>query len=288
MSGALNHLFVRTKVDTERREKFAALPMPTHRLVIYFTPRSGSSWLTDIIRQSRRLGSGNEIFNPQFVASIANGIQALGRDDYIEQVQRRFTSGNGRFSFEITSHQLDRLFPDPSPFMNAFNAPDCKAVWLIRKDIVAQAVSLAKMVTTQVSHTPQATEQERVDAERSFTYDYDLIKRWLIHIRNAERRSEELFMLYKIEPLRICYEDTMAAGATAVRGIIAKLLDVPDKQWPALTPAHQKLGTSQNADFSNRFREEDPTFLAQIEADRSEILQRLSPISGSSHGPLTK
>ena len=288
MSSVFNHLFVRTKIDPERREKFAALPMPTHRLVIYFTPRSGSSWLTDVIRQSRHLGSGNEIFNPQFVSSIANGIQALGRDDYIEQVQRRFTTGNGRFSFEITSHQLDRLFPDPSPFMDAFNGPGCSAAWLIRKDIVAQAVSLAKMVTTQVSHTPQATEQERADADRSFTFDYELIKRWLIHIRNAERRSEELFMLYKIDPLRMCYEEMMVAGAAEVRGTIAKLLDVPDKKWPALTPAHQKLGTSQNDDFSNRFREKDPAFLAEIEAERTEILKRLSPISGSSTGTLAQ
>ena len=278
MSSVVDHLFIRTTTDEERRQKFAALPLPTHRLVIYFTPRSGSSWLTDVIRQSRRLGAGNEIFNPNFVQNIANGIQSLGRDDYIEQVQRRFASGNGRFSFEITSHQLDRLFPDPTPFMNAFNAPDCRAVWLIRRNIVAQAVSLAKMVTTQVSHTPQATEEERVRADREFCFDYELIKRWLVHIRNAECRSEELFSLYKIEPLRITYEDMMAAGAAATLNKIAALLEMPRTKWPPLTPKHQKLGTPQNDDFAARFRATDPAFMSKIDAERAVMLARLSSI----------
>ena len=279
MSNIFDQFFVRTTQDQERREKFAALPLPTHRLVIYFTPRSGSSWLTDVIAQTRRLGAGNEIFNPNFVQNIANGIQSLGQDDYIKQVQRRFRSGNGRFSLEITSHQLDRLFPDPTPFMDAFNTPDCRAVWLIRQDIVAQAVSLAKMVTTQISHTPQATEQERERADRTFSYDHDLIKRWLLHMRRAERRSEELFTLYNIEPFRISYEKMMAAGAAAMRDKIAALLDVSDTKWPPITPKHQKLGTSQNDDFADRFRAEDPVFFADLDSDRAEMLARLSSIS---------
>lgn len=280
MSSLVDHLFIRSVPDEERRRKFAALPLPTHRLVIYFTPRSGSSWLTDVIRQSRHLGAGNEIFNPGFVSNIANGIQALGRDDYIEQVQRRFTSGNGRFSFEITSHQLDRLFPDPSVFMNTFNAPDCRAIWLIRRDIVAQAVSLAKMVTTQVSHTPQATEQERAQADLSFEFDYYLIKHWLLHIRTAERRCEELFGRYGIEPFRVSYEDMMAAGAAVMRDKIAALLDVPHTRWPPLAPAHEKLGTSQNDEFTARFRGMNPAFIAEIDAERAEMVARLSPVVG--------
>jgi trehalose 2-sulfotransferase len=278
MSRNFDHLFIRTTLDPDRRAKFAALPLPTHRLVIYFTPRSGSSWLTDIIVQSGRLGAGNEIFNPNFVHNIANGIQSLGREDYMEQVQRRFRSGNGRFSFEITSHQLDRLFPDPSPFMAAFNTPDCRAVWLIRQDIVAQAVSLAKMVTTQISHTPHATEQERERADLTFSYDYDLIKRWLLHILTAERRSEELFSLNGIEPFRVSYEDMIAAGAALMRVKIAALLDVQDTKWTPLTPKHEKLGTQQNDEFAARFRAEDTALIAEIESERTAMLGRLSVI----------
>lgn len=277
MSNFFDHLFVRRSEDADRRAKFAAKPLPTHRLVIYFTPRSGSSWLTDVIRQSRRLGNGNEIFNPGFVANIADGIQALDKADYLAQVQRRFSSGNRRFSFEITAHQLDRLFPDASDFMDVFNAPDCRAMWLIRRDIVAQAVSLAKMVATQVAHTPHASEDERAEAERAFAYDPEVIRRWLLHIRSAECRSEELFAAFGIKPLRISYEDMLAAGPAAIRSRIAALLDVPDRDWPEIRPTHEKLGTAQNIAFAARFRADDPGLVAEVEADRAGMLDRLSP-----------
>lgn len=254
------------------------MPLPTRRLVIYFTPRSGSSWLTDIIRQSGRLGFGNEIFNPNFVKKIADGIQALDKADYLTQVQRRFCSGNGRFSFEITAHQLDRLFPDPEEFMGVFNTENCASVWLIRKDIVAQAVSLAKMVETQVTHTPHVSEEDRARAERSFLYDPVKIKRWISHIRAAERRSEHLFERFSIRPFRMCYEDMMSAGPDAVRSRIAALLEVPEKGLPVLKPTHEKLGTSQNEEFSAQFRRDAPQFLLSLEEEREPLLSQLSAI----------
>lgn len=287
MSTLFDDLFVRRTEDAERRARFAALPLPTHRLVIYFTPRSGSSWLTDIIRQARRLGSGNEIFNPNFVAGIANGIQALSKADYLTQVQRRFGSKNGRFSFEITAHQLDRLFPDPSEFMDVFNTESCTSAWLIRKDIVAQAVSLAKMVETQVSHTPHASIEERVETDRIFKYDHFKIKRWLVHIRNAELRSEELFEQFGITPFRMCYEDMMLAGPEIVRARIAALLKVPNRNFPELAPQHEKLGTARNEEFALRFHEEAGDFLRELEAERAPMLEQIEPLSlNEGHNPL--
>lgn len=279
MSKRSDHLFVRSTVNPARRTRLASLDLPTHRLVIYFTPRSGSSWLTDLIVQSRRLGSGNEIFNPNFIPKIATGIQALDKADYLGQVQRRFRSANGRFSFEITAHQLDLLFPDPSEFMDVFNTGTCRSVWLIRQDIVAQAVSLAKMVETGVSHSPHVTDEARAAAERNFRYDPEQIQRWMLHIRAAERRSEELFASFAIEPVRLSYEDMMLAGAEAVRARIAALLDVPLRGLPALNPAHEKLGTAQNDGFAAQFRRDAPEIVTRLEAERLPLLRALSPLA---------
>jgi hypothetical protein len=71
----------------------------------------------------------------------------------------------------------------------------------------------------------------------------------------------------------------ISAGATAVRRAIAALLDVPDANWPPLRPAHHKLGTSQNEEFSARFRETDPEFIKQIDAERAPMLLRLLTLS---------
>ncbi|MBY6202688.1 hypothetical protein KUV65_15030 [Maritalea mobilis] len=278
MEDVIDEYFTRSSENPDRRAKLEAKPLPRRRLVIYFTPRSGSSWLTDLIAQSRRLGAGNELFNPNFVPNIANGIQALGREDYIMQAQKRFSSPNGVFSFEITAHQLDRLFPDSDTFMTHFNQPDCRAMWLIRKDIVAQAVSLAKMVCTKVAHTPHATPEDRARAETAFPYDAENIERWLKHILNAERRSEYLFDLYGIEPYRFCYEDMMEAGSERTRSLLATVARVRDADWPDLELKHAKLGTPQNAEYAERFRAERAAFLKDVDDERRYMLDQLQDI----------
>ncbi|AHM03058.1 hypothetical protein roselon_00619 [Roseibacterium elongatum DSM 19469] len=278
VGGTIEDYFTRSQENPARREKIQARPLPTRKLVIYFTPRSGSSWLTDLIGQSRHLGAGNEVFNPNFTPQIANGIQALGRDDYILQVQKWFCSPNGVFSFEVTAHQLGRLFPDPTPFMDTFNDASCVPLWLIRRDIVAQGVSLAKMVRTKIAHSPETDGQDDRKLDSGFDYDADEIKRWITHILNAERRNEALFQDYGIAPFRLCYEDMMHAGPEAVRRRLAELAQLRDPGWPELTLRHEKLGTSQNRAYADRFRKDRADLVAKIEAERAPMLARLQAI----------
>lgn len=56
-------------------------------LVIHFTPRSGSSWLGSRLERSGRLGTGFELFNPDFLPSIARSYGARSLEEYIEMAQ---------------------------------------------------------------------------------------------------------------------------------------------------------------------------------------------------------
>ena len=246
------------------------------RYVIYFTPRSGSSWLTDILSQTRRLSEANEAFNPNFIPTIARTCNASNLDQYINVLVRRHNH-RGVYGFEITMHQLDAVFPDHELFLKHFGGGPC--FWLIRRDIVSQAISLAKMVSTNVAHTAHANEEERRASDEKFEYDSALIRRWLVHILNAERKNERFFQCNGLEPLRICYEQTTLLSARQMVDVVSRHLGVPDVPEMEFKSSHTKLGTSRNAEFAARFIDDEASFLAEVDAERAPWLARLTDIS---------
>ena len=266
-------------LDPAKRAAIAERPLPRRMLVIYFTPRSGSSWLTEALCHTKRMGHGNELFNPNFIPRIAESLQSSDRADYLDLARRRFSRPNGIFSMEVTGHHIDHVFPDTDAFSEIFAGPDSAPVWLIRRDIVAQAVSLAKMVTTRVSHSRDTNAEARHAAEQSFAYDADLIANWLTHIRRAEIRCEALFETYSIEPQRIAYEDTIAAGPERTCQMLARLAGVRNPVWPPFEMTHQKLGTGQNNSYAARFRREHPDLFNALTEERAPMLAALQPIA---------
>jgi len=66
-------------------------------LVIHFTPRSGSRWLESILERSGRLGTGFELFNPDFLPSIARSYGARSLEECIEMAQHFSARGGHEF-----------------------------------------------------------------------------------------------------------------------------------------------------------------------------------------------
>ena len=268
--------FKKVDFDPELYERVMRKPPAHTRYVIYFTPRSGSSWLTDILARTRRLSLANEAFNPNFIPNIAQVCNASTLEQYINVLLRRHAQ-KGIYGFEITMHQFEAVFRDPQVFMEHFGRGPC--FWLIREDIVAQAVSLYKMVTTKVTHAPQIDAERRAAAEATFRYDASAIKRWLNHILTAERKNEVLFREFGLSPLRMSYEQLTALGAQRTVDLVTRHLGLK-KNLPRvnLESGHVKVGTSMNRDFAERFRREERDFLAKVAAERAPWLDRLDDL----------
>lgn len=262
--------------DPDLYQKVLKKPAADLRYVIYFTPRSGSSWLTDILSQTGRLSKANEAFNPNFIPNIARVCNASTLEQYINVLIRRHNQG-GVYGFEITMHQFEAVFPDPALFLQHFTDGPC--FWLIRRDIVAQAVSLAKMVTTSVAHTSHASEEDRRSADSRFEYDARLIRRWLSHILSAERKNEAFFARHGLDPLRLCYEQTTCLSAQQMVDVVTRHLGLPDLPRMSFETKHEKLGTSRNAEYAARFRRDEAGFMAEVDAERAPWLARLHDIT---------
>ncbi|MFC7705785.1 Stf0 family sulfotransferase [Plastorhodobacter daqingensis] len=259
-------------VDENRKAQLMRQPAATRTYVIHFTPRSGSSWLTEVISRTGQLSAANEAFNPNFIPRIAQALGAATMEDYIALLLRRFNTG-GIYGVEITAHQMNAVFGSYEGFHRFF--PDVTSFWLTRKDIVAQAVSLAKMVTTSVAHTPGLDAQRLQEAERGFDYDAKLIKQWLLHILVAEEACEDWFEAYDLAPRRLCYEQITTQGPGPTLDEITGHLGLPPLNHPPGALSHAKLGTQKNAEFAERFRREHPSFLSEVAARRQRTLSRL-------------
>jgi LPS sulfotransferase NodH len=269
-------LFQDVVVDPQRRAQLQERAPARFFYVIHFTPRSGSSWLTDVIAATRQLSAANEAFNPGFIPRIAQAVHATDLDDYFEMLIRVYNT-KGVYGTEVTAHQINAVFGGYADFHKYFGNSPC--FWLIRQDIVAQAVSLAKMVTTKVAHTVGSNLQSQQDADQLFPYDAALIKKWLIHIHAAETRSETWFSEYGLAPLRMSYEQTTALSPLQMVNVIARHARLPDVAPMALSSQHGKLGTEQNTVYADRFRKEEADFMTEIDAVRAPMLAKLDPIA---------
>lgn len=274
-------------LDRAKFARIAARPAPTVEYCIYFTPRSGSSWLTDLAGRSGHLGTPKECFNPNFVPRIARSLGAANMDEYIHVIRRRFAA-RCTFGFEATFYQLRKTFGAPGPFMAHMG----RAVpfWLIREDIVAQAVSLWKMRSTGISHSTNSTDETRAKAEAALAYDARGIADNIDHLRKLEILSERHFATFELLPIRLSYERIMAEGPERTRAMLAHVLAVAPHDPEQGDPVHTRLATSANADFAARFRADHRALCADLDAARADMLARVSrdwatlPVLGSRAG----
>lgn len=243
---------------------------------VFFTPRSGSSWLTDMIARTGQLGRPEEWFNPAFVPKAAQFVNAGNLVDYVKMLKRKEAPGR-IFGFEITYYQLMATFGDEVRFLALF-PPSTPSFFLVREDIILQAVSLAKSVMTSVYHSANAGEEEIRKADEAFEYDAGTIKYWLKHILDQEIQLEQFFARHGIAPMRLSYERMMAAGPAQTLSLFARHLGVTLDRQAVNGGRHNKIGTEKNTAFAARFASEHQDFLRSVAERRSGTLGTLDNV----------
>jgi len=242
-------------------------------LVIYFTARSASSWLSSILEATGRLGKGIELFNPEFMPDIARHFGARNLDEYIHYA-KRFTNLGGVFSFEATPGHIIKTFGRGEGFLGAF--PSSYNVLLLRNNIVAQGISLAKMVKVNVSHATALNDNQVRDADKEFSYDAALFTQWIKHLLHHELWLDNHLSSQEIVPLTLTYEQITAEGANKTLDKILNHVGVdslPDG-WNVESP-HRKIGSKRNEEHEVRFREQETAFVKEVASQRQRILRRV-------------
>ncbi|MEM1154357.1 MAG: Stf0 family sulfotransferase [Pseudomonadota bacterium] len=252
------------------RAKLEARELPANRYVIFFTPRSGSSRLTDIVAAADGLGKPGECFNLKHIREMIEFFGAQSMQDYVNLLMR-YRNDAGTFGSEIAMGQMHTFFASPDAFFDIYQPTAC--LFLIRENIIQQAVSMSRKKQTGVAHnTPRSVTDAR---SGEFKYDAGEIAKALKRLAKQEVLIEELCSQRGIEPLRLSYESLLDKTATQFLPVIAEFVGADLTNVEGARSDHQKLGDEKNLAFAKRFADERSRLVESIEERRASTLATL-------------
>jgi LPS sulfotransferase NodH len=229
--------------------------------VIIFTPRSGSSWLGDLLTATGVFGLPDEYANQTLLCEHVSKF-ARTETDYLNAMEQECASANGIFSIQATWGDIS-LFGTIDFFERYQNA---RYFCLRRRDIISQAISLHLAVETGLFHRV-GSDEVRIEYTPS-QCPVQSIKRWCVHILNFECMIEGQFIVRGINPMRLFYEELVEAPEQTVQRILTTL----DLSSGAPTSNYKKLSSEKNDQLKAEF--------LKTEADFVRALYRLRPPPG--------
>jgi trehalose 2-sulfotransferase len=241
-------------VDQQRLDELSAMPDPRRRYLIAMTPRSGSSYLCDVMRRTRRLGRPGEVLNQEFIPGIMKKTPGRTPEEYLRNIVRVRMTRNGVSGLKASWFQFEN-------FIAAMGGNAClggfQYVFLTRRDVAAQAVSLYKATASSVFHTNVRHGEEALDRLASLTYDFDEINRWYEHIVRQESGWRKYFLEQDIVPLPVTYEE-ITENILDVLKRMAVFIGIPARKvaMPRATSVFEKIGDAQNIEWAQRFARE--------------------------------
>lgn len=236
--------------------------------LICATPRTGSSLLCGLLDSTRIAGHPESYFRQpdehEWAARWGIVDSSDGTFSYADYVKAAIAAGstdNGVFAARIMWGTLDEVIAKLTPVYpdlagsavgllnRAFGRT--RFVYLLRGDVVAQAVSLLRAEQTNVWFE---TEQDRQEPEREPIFDFDLIRKRVRLIEEHNRAWREWFASAGIRPYPVWYEELDAAPVHVAHGVLDFLgLELPaDRE---VMVQHKRLADKINAQWIDRYRQ---------------------------------
>ncbi|MGF1454754.1 MAG: Stf0 family sulfotransferase [Alphaproteobacteria bacterium] len=216
------------------------------------TPRSGSSLLSELMRQTGRLGNAQEYLNkdvqlPRYARDwglVKPGGQ-LDLGAYLRAVRSNSATANGVCGVKAHYSQF-AMFKTLTPVKALFE--EARLIWIRREDVVAQAVSFYLALATK--------QWSSLDPARAKAPDFDAAK-IQERIDNLETQNAAWSALFRDtgrEPLTVSYE-ALLEDPEAIRTQLSSFLDLEIPVFPDLrTVALKQQATALNRDYVERFK----------------------------------
>ena len=194
---------------------------PDKSYVILTTPRSGSTYFCDLLDSTAIAGHPSE-----HLRLATQELSLHCNFDYLrllDSLMEYRITNNGVFGTKIISHFLFELKKTKQDFRQIFQAID-KFILLVRKDKVAQAVSLVLAQKTEVWHihhnSTQVSYQSQLENIEIDEPLLDDVARKVGFIRQQENRLKRILADNDIEPLVVIYEDILEDAPAQIDRIL--------------------------------------------------------------------
>lgn len=244
-------------------------PRPERRrLIILFTPRSGSSWFGDLLSSTKAVGNPEEFLNQEINADVVRRFVARTETDYLNAIETATASENGIFSMEVLWGHIEESEFDILDYYR-----DAHFVYLRRRDILAQAVSLLLATQTGVFHNPGGAPPSQAGKGKLWASPdqaFAGIRRWWGHVLNYECLTEVQLATRKIRPLRLYYEEIAAAPADGVNRVLA-LCGLPPADPAGLSSSFAPVGSGLNVELARLFGAADGGFVRTMNSFRPPL-----------------
>lgn len=228
---------------------------------IFTTPRSGSTYLCELLNSTNIAGYPSEHFR------LAT--QELSRNcnfDYFRLLNNLIkyrSTKNSVFGTKFISHFLFELQQTKSEFRKLFQYID-KFILLVRQDKIAQAVSIVVAHQTNIWHLYDQSKKldYQVKLEEIIINDALLadVEQKYIAIINQEARLKKILENNKIKPLKVVYEDVVIDPKLQVNKILDYLkIDTPQAENIQIKSNLQKMPSEISQEIIRQFKQRKST-----------------------------
>ena len=247
----VKEIFENQEINLELLEEVEKKIEPSLKYIIAMTPRSGSSHLCDVMKNTKLLGSPGEFLPAEFIPKILIKAPAKNADDYLVNVLKVLQSLNGVAGVKTSWFQFQQFC---NALKNKGAVRSFKYIYLVRRDVAAQAVSLYKATESSFFHTNINHSDDVINKNRQLDYDYEKIDKWYTHIISQEEGWQKFFLINNIFPLSITYEDIESDVSGVVKRISA-YLGVSQDLASAISSASifKKIGDRKNVEWACRY-----------------------------------
>ena len=251
----------------------ATAPVPEGlRYIIATSQRTGSTLLCDGLASTGIAGMPDEWFLPENKANAALMRQfgALSEGDYIDQVIRATATPNGVFGTKLFWAQWDSLipkmiaksnFPVDRPLRNVLAdlltaglGSPIKYVWLRRRNMLAQAISLYRAQNTGVWRSVSGRGDQDTVVDHELPFDFGAITTVLRRFEDEDQKWTSYFRTYRIPALMLFYEDFVENYERTVQGVL-KFLGLPYENVAVGPPKLERQADERSREWEALYRE---------------------------------
>ncbi len=238
---------------------------PTISYRIWFSPRSGSTLLCKGLEETGIAGKAGEFFTLFDYKSLCEKYEVNTYNELRERLWKEGTSSNGVFGIKIvydkrvineirtlrfgtTNSNLDEEILLSDIF------PNCKNIFLTRRNKIRQAVSWWKAIKDNVWHIE--SNQQKLPNDKYFYkehYDFAALSHLFKEATLRECAIQAYFTDYGIQPLTVVYEDLVNNFENTIRKIIS-FLELNDSELIIKKMPYQKTADSDSEKWVQQFR----------------------------------
>ncbi|WP_375458898.1 Stf0 family sulfotransferase [uncultured Enterovirga sp.] len=238
------------------------------------TPRSGSSWLTEMARESGELGTPQEWLNYGFLNSekqvlgckSARMLNITDINTFVRSVVEDYRSPRRLIGIEMAMWNLEMMSGLLQSRADAVRSIKC-FFSLRRRNILKQAISSYRSDFTGYYHSFQTdlNARERFD---SLPYSAEAILNCVRILIENEKRMADTFFSCNIESKQIWYEDLVNDPAAVMSWMVKCISGEEIKVKDPKPGEMRRISDDTSRLWHDRMREEHGSTISELEVGR--------------------